>query len=126
LNSADPTAEAFRVARQRELGLVTVIVALMILGIGVVILYSIVFVGPLTSPGAQESFGLALALAFLMAGVAVHEVDRMYRVWPMGRRVDPVPPGPVTVKDETRFLKWLVVVAAAAAIAYLLGSLLAS
>ncbi len=119
------TPEEFRALRQRTLDLYAATIALMILGIGVLIVYTILVVGPLTSPGAQESFGLALGLSFLMASVAGHLVDRMYRVWPLGRRIHPTPPGPVTPAGEIRFFQVLVVVIAAASIAYLLGALIA-
>jgi MFS family permease len=119
------TPAEFRHLRNRVLDLYTAVIALMILGIGVLVFYIVVWVGPLTSPGAQESFGLALALSFLMATVALHLVDRMYRVWPLGRTIHPTPPGPVTDRNIARFFRWAIVVAAAAGIAYLLGALIA-
>ena len=119
------TPAEFRHLRNRVLDLYTAVIALMILGIGVLVFYIVVWVGPLTSPGAQESFGLALALSFLMATVALHLVDRMYRVWPLGRTIHPTPPGPVTDRNLARFFRWAIVVAAAAGIAYLLGALIA-
>ena len=119
------TPEEFHHLRQRVLDLYAATILLMIVGLGVLLLYTILLVGPLTSPGAQESFGLALALAFLMAAVAGHLVDRMYRVWPLGRRIHPTPPGPVTPQAEVRFFKVVVVVCAAAGIAYILGALIA-
>jgi hypothetical protein len=125
LSSLQPTPEQFRRLRQQVLDLYAATILLMIVGIGVLILYTIILVGPLTSPGAQESFGLALALSFLMAAVAGHLVDRMYRVWPLGRRIHPTPPGPVTVAAQVRFYQVLVVVIAGAAIAYLVGGLIA-
>ena len=100
------------------------VMVLMLLGIAVLIGY-IVHLGSLTGPGVQESFGLALALTFLMAAVVAHVLDRTYRGWPLGRRFRPTPPGPVTVEAEVRFLKVLVVVLAGAAIAYVLGGLIA-
>ncbi len=111
--------------RQRVLDLYAATILLMLVGIGILLLYTILLVGPLDSPGAQESFGLALALAFLMAAVAGHLVDRMYRVWPLGRRIHPTPPGPVTTAGEVRFWKVLIVVCAVGAIAYLVGALIA-
>jgi MFS family permease len=119
------TPAEFRRLRNRVLDLYSSVIALMLIGIGVLIFYIVVWVGPLTSPGAQESFGLALALSFLMATVAVHLVDRMYRVWPLGRTIHPTPPGPVTDQGLARFLRWAIVVGAAAGIAYLLGTLIA-
>jgi len=126
LSSAELTPVEFSRLRARVLDLYTSVIALMIVGIGVQVVYIVVWVGPLTSPGAQESFGLALALGFLMATVVVHLVDRMYRVWPLGRTVHPTPPGPVTDRDLARFFRWFVVVATATAIAYLLGILITS
>jgi hypothetical protein len=117
--------EAYRRLRRRVLDLYDAVTVLMLLGIGVLIVYAAVIIGPLTSPGAQQSFGYALALMFVMAAVAVHLVDRTYRVWPLGRRITPVAPGPVTAEAQARFLRILVVVIAGAAIAYLIGGLLA-
>ncbi len=117
----DPELKA---VQRRVLDLYATVEALMVLGIAVLVLYAI-RLGPLTSPGAEQSFGYAVALVFLMAAVAVHAVDRTYRSWPLGRRFHPTPPGPVTVAAQTRFLKVLVFVLAAAAIAYVLGGLIA-
>jgi hypothetical protein len=125
LSDGEPTPEEFRALRQRVLDLYAATILLMIVGIGILIVYTVVIVGPLTSPGAQESFGLALGLSFLMAAVAGHLVDRMYRVWPLGRRIHPTPPGPVTPAMQVRFVQVVVVVAAGAAIAYLIGALIA-
>jgi hypothetical protein len=116
--------EEFHRLRQRTLDLYAATITLMLVGIGILLLYTVLLVGSLSSPGAQESFGLALALSFLMAAVAGHLVDRMYRVWPLGRRIHPTPPGPVTPAAQARFFKVLVVVIAAASIAYLLGALI--
>ena len=114
----------YRRLRARVLLIYDAVTYLMLIGIAVLIVYAIEL-GPLTSPGAQESFGLAVALMFLMATVIVHLVDRTYRVWPLGRRIQPTPPGPVTVEGQVRFVKVLIVVIAAAGIAYLIGALLA-
>jgi hypothetical protein len=119
------TPAEFRRLRNRVLDLYASVIALMLIGIGVLVVYITVLVGPLTSPGAQQSFGLALSLGFLMATVAVHLVDRMYRVWPLGRTIHPSPPGPVTDRSLARFFRWAIVVVAAASIAYLLGLLIA-
>jgi len=124
LTEYEISPEEYRRLRQQVLDLYAATILLMILGIGVLIVYTILVVGPLTSPGAQESFGLALGLSFLMAAVAGHLVDRMYRSWPLGRRIHPTPPGPVTPAGQVRFYKVLVVVLAAASIAYLLGALI--
>jgi hypothetical protein len=126
LSSSELTPAQFSRLREWVLDLYTGVIALMIVGIAILAGYIVLWVGPLTSPGAQESFGLALALAFLMATVAVHLVDRMYRVWPLGRTVHPTRPAPLNDRDAARFFRWLVVVAAAAAVAYLIGLLLTS
>ena len=122
--SSSPTASELRRVRNRLLDLYTAITGLMLLGIAVLIVYAI-RLGPLTSPGAEQSFGYAVALMFLMAAVIFHLVDRMYRVWPLGRRIRPAWPGYVTVEGEIRFFKILIVVAAGATIAYVLGGLIA-
>ncbi len=113
-----------RKLRTRVLDLYAAVQFLMLLGIAVLAVYCF-RLGPLTSPGAEESFGIAAGLMFLMGALAVHLVDRTYRSGPLGRRFVPTPPGPVTVEGEVRFLKVLVVVIAAAAIAYVLGGLIA-
>jgi hypothetical protein len=123
LSSASLEPDVDRV-RARVLDLYTAVTVLMLLGIAVLIGY-VAHLGPLTGPGVQESFGLALALMFIMAAVVAHVVDRTYRGWPLGRRFRPTAPGPVTVEGEVRFLKVLIVVLAGAAIAYVLGGLIA-
>lgn len=123
MSSADAAAELRRV-EERTLTLYATIVVLMLLGIAVLAAYAI-RLGPLTSPGAQSSFGYAIALMSLMAAVLFHVVDRTYRVWPLGRRFRPTAPGPVTVEAQVRFLRVLTFVLAAAAIAYVIGGLLA-
>ena len=110
--------------RNRVLAIYDAVTILMLVGIAVLLVYA-VQLGPLTSPGAEQSFGYALALMFLMAALIFHLVDRTYRSWPLGRRIVPTPPGPFTVAAQTRFVKVLVVVVAAAAIAYILGGLIA-
>ncbi|HYA54641.1 MAG TPA: hypothetical protein VEG42_03455 [Thermoplasmata archaeon] len=122
--SNEPSPAEVRRLRNRLLDLYTAITLLMLVGIGVLIGYAIAL-GPLTSPGAEQSFGYALALMFLMGAVIFHLVDRMYRVWPLGRRFRPAWPGYVTVESEIRFFKILIVVVAGAAIAYVLGGLIA-
>jgi len=119
-----PSDAETRRLRNRLLDLYTAITCLMLVGILVLIVYSI-RLGPLSNPGAEQSFGYAVALMFLMAAVIFHLVDRMYRAWPFGRRIRPTFPGYVTVEGEIRFFRILVVVAAGAAIAYILGGLIA-
>jgi len=122
--SSPPTPAEVRRIRNRLLDVYAAITLLMLLGIAVLIVYSFLL-GPLTSPGAQQSFGYALALMFVMAGVVFHLIDKTYRSWPLGRRFRPTWPGYVTVENEIRFFKILIVVAAGAAIAYVLGGLIA-
>jgi hypothetical protein len=110
--------------RRQVLNLYDAVTYLMLFGIAVLVVYSAVLIGPLSSPGAQQSFGYALALMFLMSALIVHLVDRTYRVWPLGRRMTPTNPGPVTVEAQARFVKIVIVVAAGAAIAYLIGTML--
>jgi len=121
---SSPTPAEVRRFRNRLLDIYTAVTWLMLIGIVVLIGYAI-RLGPLTSPGAEQSFGYAVALMFIMGAVIFHVVDRTYRVWPLGRRVTPVWPGYVTVESEIRFFKILIVVAAGAAIAYILGGLIA-
>jgi hypothetical protein len=111
--------------RRRVLNLYDGITYLMLFGIAILVVYCVVLIGPLSSPGAQQSFGYALALMFLMSALIVHLVDRTYRVWPLGRRITPDDPGPLTAEAQARFVKIIIVVAAGAAVAYLIGTMLA-
>lgn len=95
---------------------------LMLLGIAVLVGY-VLRLGSLTSPGAQSSFGYAIALMALMGAVLFHLADRTYRSWPLGRKFTPTPPGSVGAQAQVRFLKILIFVLAAAALAYLVGGL---
>ena len=113
-----------RAVQERTLDLYGAVTLLMLVGIAVLIVYAI-RLGPLTSPGAERSFGFALALMLLMAAVIFHVADRTYRSWPFGRRFRPTSPGPVTTEAWAQFLKVLIVVVAVAGIAYLIGGLLA-
>lgn len=124
MSRSDPTPTDFLRLRRKVLDLYDAVTFLMLIGIAVLVAYSIQL-GSLTSPGAQESFGFALALMFLMAALIVHLVDRTYRVWPLGRHIVPNPPGPVTVEAQARFLAVVIFVIAVAAIAYIIGGLLA-
>ena len=118
-----PLPSDLRAVRARVVDLYTAVTVLMLLGIAVLIVYA-VRLGSLTGPGVEESFGIAVALMFLMGALIVHVVDRTYRSWPLGRRFRPTPPGPVSEAAQARFLKILVIVIAAAAIAYILGGLI--
>jgi hypothetical protein len=109
----------------RTLRLYSVIGGLMVAGILGLVAYSI-SLGPLVGPGVESSFGLAVGLMFLQATVLVHLVDRVYRVYPFGRRLKTAPPGPITDQDIAWFLRVLVIVAAVGAVAYILGSLIAT
>jgi len=122
--SSPPPASEIRRLRIRLLDLYTAITLLMLVGIGVLILYAFQL-GPLTSPGAEQSFGYAVALMFLMGAVIFHLVDKTYRAWPFGRRFTPAWPGYISVEAEVRFFKIIILVAAAAGIAYVLGGLIA-
>ncbi len=122
---SEPLPEVdLRRIRARVLDLYAAVQALLLIGIAVLVVYSI-RLGTLTGPGVQESFGISLALMFVMAAIVVHITDRTYRVWPLGRRFTPTSPGPVTSEAQVRFLKVLVIVLAGAAIAYILGGLIA-
>jgi len=122
-DAPDPDQLEMRRLRRRVLDLYDATTYLMLIGILVLVVYCIQL-GPLLSPGAQESFGLAVALMFLMSALIVHLVDRMYRVWPLGRRITPTPPGPVTPHAQARFLAVLIFVIAVAACAYVIAGLL--
>ena len=112
------------VLQRRTLDLYAAVTLLMLLGIAILFGYAI-RLGPLTTPGAQESFGLAISLMALMGAVIFHLADRTYRVWPLGRRFRPTPPAPFTLESWVRFLKVLIVVIAVAGIAYIVGGLVA-
>ena len=108
---------------ERILRFQTAAVVLLVLGIGGLIIYSI-RLGPLVGPGVEESFGIAVALMFLMAALIAHLVDRTYRVYPFGRRLRPEPPPVITDAQVALFLRLVVVAAAAAGIAYVVAGLL--
>ncbi len=114
---------SLRELRRRTLNLYDAVTFLMLLGIGVLIVYCL-RLGSLAGPGAQQSFGYAISLMALMGAVIVHLVDRTYRVWPLGRRITPVPPGYVSVQSQANFVRALIVIATVAAVAYLVGALL--
>ncbi len=110
--------------QRRTLDLYGAVMLLMLLGIAVLVAYAIEL-GPLTNPGAERSFGFAIALMALMGAVIFHVVDRTYRLWPLGRRIVPTRPATLTTQSWVRLLKVLVVVLAVAGIAYVIGGLLA-
>jgi hypothetical protein len=109
--------------RERTLAFYYAAAILMLFGLGVLTVY-VLRLGNLTGPGVEQSFGLAVALMFLMSALMIHLVDRMYRLWPLGRRVQSPDPGPVTDENWATFLAVAVLVAAGAAIAYIIGGLL--
>jgi len=121
---SDPGGTELAELQQRTLDLYGAVTVLMLLGIALLVAYAI-RLGPLTSPGAEQSFGLALSLMALMGAVIFHLVDRSYRVWPLGRRVRPSPPTSITLRSWVRLLKVLIVVIAVAGIAYIVAELLA-
>ena len=115
--------EAFARLRERTLALYYAAAILMLVGLGLLTVY-ILRLGSLVGPGVEQSFGFAVSLMFLMSALMVHLVDRLYRVWPLGRRVQSPNPGPVTDQGWVTFLIVAVLVAAGASIAYVLGGLL--
>lgn len=123
--SDGPPDEVIAVLQRRQLRLYTAVAVLMIIGILGLVGYSILL-GPLTGPGVEQSFGLALAAMFLMSGVLAHVVDRIYRAWPFGRRFAPAALPPLTDAAWVTFAKVAIVTAAGVALAYVLGGLIAS
>ena len=115
---------AFNRARSQTLTLYFATMVLLLVGVGVLALYSF-DLGPLVGPGVESSFGFAVALMFMMGALVAHLVDRTYRSWPLGRHFTPTPPGPVTEFGWANLIAVLIIVAAAGAIAYVLGGLLA-
>ncbi|MCI4363401.1 MAG: hypothetical protein L3K13_03740 [Thermoplasmata archaeon] len=93
-------------------------------GIALLVVY-VLTLGPIVGPGAEESFGLASALLFLLSALMVHLVDRAYREWPEGRRVHPAPSRLLGDGDIVRLVKVAVIIGAALFLAYLFGGILA-
>ncbi len=112
-------------AEHRVLNAYAAITILMLAVIALLIVYAI-RLGPLIGPGVEESFGLAVALLFMCAALIVHVVDRVYRVWPMGRSIPTMFPGFITARGMANVVKILIIVCAAAAIAYVLATLITS
>jgi hypothetical protein len=116
--------EAHRVdAARRVLELYNATTVLLLLGIAGLAIYSI-RLGPLVGPGVESSFGLAVAAMFLMGALLVHIADRTYRSWPLGRKFRPATPPAVTAASTARVVTWLIVLAAAVGIAYVVAQLL--
>lgn len=109
-----------RTPRETVLNLYAAILGLLLVGIIALSLY-VLTLGSLVGPGVESSFGFAVALMFLMAALMVHTAEATYRLWPLGRRFLPTPPGPVTDRMIANFLKVLVLVVAGGAIAYIVA-----
>ncbi len=122
--SEEAAYQAYERARARTIELYLISMGLLLVGIGVLIVYSI-SLGTLVGPGVNQSFGYAVALILVMGALLAHLIDRTYRVWPLGRRTVPPPASVITDQTAASFLKVIVVVAAGAAIAYVLGTLVA-
>jgi len=99
------------------------ILGLVLVGIAALSVYSLKL-GALVGPGVESSFGYAVALMFLLAALGAHTAEATYRLWPLGRRFLPTPPGPISERMVANFLKVLVLVLAGGAIAYLVAGLL--
>lgn len=120
----DEEIAQFHRLRERTLTIYLAVMILMIIGIAALALYSYEL-GPLVGQGVESSFGLAVCLMFLMGALLIHLVDWLYRVYPLGRRVTPTPPGVVTDRGWAMALAVVVIVSAGGAIAYILGGLFA-
>jgi hypothetical protein len=126
LSSAPALPADFLTREQhRVLNLYATITILMLAVIALLIAYSI-RLGPLVGPGIEQSFGIAVALLFLCGALIAHVIDRVYREWPFGRNVRPAFPGFITDRGLANGLKILVFVCAAAAIAYVIATVLTS
>jgi hypothetical protein len=115
--------EEFARLRSRALSLYTWAGALCVVGIFALVAYSI-RLGPLVGPGVESSFGLAVAIMFLLGALLVHLADRVYREWPFGRKVKTDFPGPLTEGSIASFLRVIIIVAAGGAVAYVFWGLL--
>ncbi|MCI4331723.1 MAG: hypothetical protein L3K19_07770 [Thermoplasmata archaeon] len=111
-------------AREQTLTLYFAVVLLLLLGVGILTAYTIQL-GPIIGPGVESSFGYAVGLLFLIGALLAHIIDRAYRLYPLGRKVSTHPPGPVTDQSIANFVIVLVLVLGGAAVAYILGSLIA-
>lgn len=109
-------------AAARTVSIYNAITVLMLLGIAGLSLYCFKL-GPLVGPGVETSFGLAVAAMFLMGAMLAHIADRTYRNWPLGRRFHPTTPGPVSPRGVVSTVTWIVVLAAALGIAYVIAQL---
>jgi hypothetical protein len=108
--------------RSRVLSLYFSIVIVGFVAIAVLLLY-VLQLGSLVGPGTEESLGLAISLMFLVGALLVHVMDRTYREWPLGRRVHPAAPPPVTDLSVALALQVAVIVAAVLLCAYIIAGL---
>jgi hypothetical protein len=105
------------------LKLYNAIIVLLLLGIVGLYVY-VVRLGSLIGTGVETSFGLAVAVMFVMGGLLVHIADATYRSWPLGRRFRPATPPPASARETATWLSWFVVAAAALGVAYVVAQLL--
>ena len=122
-STLSPEEQAYLSLRARTLRLYAIISGLMLAGIAGLALYCF-RLGPILGPGVTASFGYAVALMFLMGTVLVHILDRLYRVYPFGRRLHPAAPGPLGDAEIATFLRVVVIIATVGALGYILGSLI--
>jgi hypothetical protein len=113
----------FARARERTLVLYYAATVLMLAGLGILTVYTLRLGAPV-DPGVEQSFGLAVSLMFLMGAMTAHLLDRLYRVWPLGRRFHPTVPAMVTDRSWATVLAVSALVIAGGAIAYILAGLL--
>ena len=125
MSNATLTADLVHRVQRRVLNLYATVLGLMLIVIAVLVAYC-VRLGPLVGPGVESSFGLALAGLFIAAAVIAHVVDFTYRVWPEGRTFRPSFPGFFTDQGIATAIKVLILVAAAATIAYVVATLIVS
>ncbi|HEV2449153.1 MAG TPA: hypothetical protein VGU43_01935 [Thermoplasmata archaeon] len=123
--SVDALREAaYAQLRRRVMDVYLAISVLCLIAIALLVYY-VLTLGVIVGPGVEESFGLALALLFLLGALMTHLIDRAYREWPEGRRVHPSPGRLLGDVDLARAVKVIVVVAAGLLIAYLFAGVLA-
>lgn len=125
MSSAALPADLVLRAQRRVLNLYAAVLGLMIIVIALLVAYA-VHLGPLVGPGVETSFGLALAGLFIAGAIVAHVVDYTYRVWPEGRTFRPSFPGFFSDQGIANAIKVLILVAAAATIAYVIATLLVS
>jgi hypothetical protein len=109
--------------RDRTLSFYYAAAILMLVGLGALTVY-VLRLGNLTGPGVEQSFGFAVALMFLMSAMMIHLIDRTYRVWPLGRRVQTPYRGAINDRDWAIAIAVVILVAAGASIAYIVAGLI--